>query len=105
VKEENSFKLAEEKFCEMTDFFKNSSSQNLELSELENYAKQNGSELIRRLLIGHLNERGMGDVGPELKKDDTILKKKAGFMDVIIFLFLAKLKFQDHAIEHRINLE
>ena len=34
----------------------NRSSHSLKLSELEIYANPNGSELLRRLLIGHLNE-------------------------------------------------
>ena len=55
MNKENSFKLSEEKFCEMTDYLRNSSSHHLKLSELEIYAKLNGSELLRRLLIGHLN--------------------------------------------------
>lgn len=47
----------------MTDFLKDKQSHNLELSELENYINQDGRELLRRLLIGHLEERGVGDIG------------------------------------------
>jgi len=72
VNKENSFKLSEEKFCEMTDYLRNSSSHRLKLSELEIYAKLNGSELLRRLLIGHLNERGVGDVGPSVIGNDGV---------------------------------
>lgn len=35
----------------------------MELSELENHIKHDGKELMRRLLIGHLAERGTGDIG------------------------------------------
>ncbi len=63
MKKDGSFQLAEEKFIDMTDFLKDKKSQNFELSELENYINQGGRELLQRLLIGHLNERGVGDVG------------------------------------------
>ncbi|KPA17646.1 hypothetical protein MHK_002180 [Candidatus Magnetomorum sp. HK-1] len=63
IKEKN-FCLSEDKFCEMVDYLKDFHSHNLDLNELENYLNPNGRELIRRLLIGHLNSRGLGDVGP-----------------------------------------
>jgi hypothetical protein len=63
MEEGNSFRFAEEKFCEMTDFLKNKQSHGLELSELENHIKQDGRELMRRLLIGHFSARGTGDMG------------------------------------------
>ena len=72
MNKDNNFKLSEEKFCEMTDYLRNSSSHSLKLSELEIYAKLNGSELLRRLLIGHLNERGVGDVGPSVIGNDGV---------------------------------
>ncbi|ETR65804.1 MAG: hypothetical protein OMM_13690, partial [Candidatus Magnetoglobus multicellularis str. Araruama] len=40
-----------------------SCSNSFELSELENYLRTNGSELLRGLLIGHLKSRGVGDIG------------------------------------------
>ncbi len=63
MEEGNGFQFAEEKFCEMTDFLKNKQSHDLELSELENHMKQEGRELMRRLLIGHFSARGVGDIG------------------------------------------
>jgi hypothetical protein len=57
------FQFTEEKFCEMTDFLKDKQSRHLELSDLENYLSQDGRELLRRMLIGHLEERGVGDIG------------------------------------------
>ncbi|MCP4349987.1 MAG: hypothetical protein GY795_31290 [Desulfobacterales bacterium] len=46
MEEDDSFRLAEDKFCEMTDFLKGDRSQNLELSDLENYTNKNGRELL-----------------------------------------------------------
>ena len=59
----NLFELAEKKFYKMTDFLENKNSYDLQLSELENYLKNDGSDLLRFLLIGHLNSRGVGDIG------------------------------------------
>ncbi len=70
--DKNHFHTAEEKFCEMTDFLKDKQSHNLELSDLESYINQDGRELMRRLLISHLNERGAGDIGVSVLGSDGI---------------------------------
>ena len=73
MEKESNFRLAEDKFCEMTDFLKDRRcSHNLELSELENYVNQNGRELLPGLLTGHLSERGVGDVGPSVLGSDGV---------------------------------
>jgi hypothetical protein len=72
MEDQNCFQFAEEKFCEMTDFLKNKQSHELELSELENHIKHDGRELMRRLLVGHLEERGVGDVGLNVTGTDGV---------------------------------
>ncbi len=47
----------------MTDFLKSKETTALNLSEIEDYIQKDGRELLRRLLIGHLEERGVGDIG------------------------------------------
>ncbi len=53
----NCFEFAEEKFFEMAGFLKSEESQNLDLSELENFLHREGRELLKRLLTAHLEER------------------------------------------------
>ena len=72
--EKNGFHLAEEKFGEMTEVLKNKQSHNFCLSDLENYLNQDGRELLRRLIIGHLEERGVGDIGFSVIGADGILR-------------------------------
>jgi len=57
------FSSAIEKFSEMTNYLNNKESFNLDLSSIENFINKDGKELLRRLLIGHLDERRYGDVG------------------------------------------
>jgi len=56
----------------MIDYLIDFHSHNLDLNELENYLNPNGRELIRRLLIGHLNSRGLGNVGPVVVGSDGL---------------------------------
>ena len=42
----------------------------MNLSELEEYLHEEGRELLRNLLTAHLEERGVGDVGPEIMGAD-----------------------------------
>lgn len=69
---DNSFLFAKEKFFKMTNFLKNKESQNLKLSKLEIFLHKEGKELLRRLLTGHLDERGVGDIGPSIIGADGI---------------------------------
>ena len=62
----NCFSLAENKFLQMIDFLKSNEASNLDLSEVEDYLQKDGRELLRELLSGHLEERGVGDVGPSV---------------------------------------
>ncbi len=60
----NCFSSAEDKFFKMTDFLKSKEANTLCLSEVEEYLQKEGRELLRQLLIAHLEERGVGDIGP-----------------------------------------
>ncbi len=44
----------------------------LYLSEVEEYLKEDGRELLRQLLPAHLEERGVGDTGPSVTGADGI---------------------------------
>jgi len=55
----NYLKIAEEKFFEMTDFLKKKESKNFVLSELEEYLHKEGGELLKLLLQGHIEKRGL----------------------------------------------
>ncbi len=68
----NSFSFAENKFFQMTDFLKSNEANNLDLSETEEYLQKEGRELLRELLIGYIEERGVGDVGPSVTGTDSL---------------------------------
>jgi len=64
----NSFSLAEEKLSKMTDYLKRKESFNLDLSDVEDYINNEGRELLKDILLGHIKERGVGDI------DHTLLE-------------------------------
>ncbi len=68
----NCFSFAEESFFQMTDFLKSNKANTLNLSEVEEYVQKDGRKLHRNLLIGYLEERGTGDVGPSVTGADGI---------------------------------
>ncbi len=72
MKNNDCFSFAEEKFFKMTDFLKSRDATKLYLSEVEEYLKEDGRELLRQLLIAHLEERGVGDIGPSVTGADGI---------------------------------
>ncbi len=71
---EEPFDAAREKFEEMVDQL--CSPQALEMShgELETLINSEGLELLRRLLQGHLDFRGTGDVGASVKGADGVVR-------------------------------
>ena len=56
----NSFKDAEIQFFNMTNLLKDKKITTLDLSAIEEFVQKDGRELLRRLLIGHFEERGVG---------------------------------------------
>ena len=68
----NRFSFAENKFLQMTDFLKSNKANSLDLSETEEYLQKEGRELLRDLLIGYLEERGIGDVGSSVTGKDSV---------------------------------
>jgi len=47
----------------MTDFLTSQNANHLNLSEVEEYLQTDGRQLLRNLLVGYLEERGVGNVG------------------------------------------
>ena len=69
-----SFSAAEEKFGEMKDFLQSPASQRLDLSGLENRLATDGRELLRQLLLAHVAERGVGDIGASVVGADGLMR-------------------------------
>ena len=69
---EDSFGVAEEKFFKMTDFLRSKKASTLDLSGVEEYLQKEGRELLRFLLIGYIDRRGVGDVGSSVIGADGI---------------------------------
>jgi len=69
MKNKNCFSFAEQKFLQMTDFLKSNDANSLNYCCVEEYLQKDGRELLKNLLIGYLDERGVvGDVGPSYWK-------------------------------------
>jgi hypothetical protein len=68
----NSFIDAEIKFFNMTDLLKDKKMKSLDLSDIEEYIQKDGRDLLKHLLLGHLEDRGIGDIGPGVIGSDGI---------------------------------
>jgi hypothetical protein len=71
---QNYFSAAEEKFGTMKEFLQSAASQQLDLSGLEERLSTDGRELLRHLLLAHLAERGVGNIGDSMLGSDGILR-------------------------------
>jgi hypothetical protein len=71
---QNYFSAAEETFGKMKEFLQSSASHQLDLSSLEERLSTDGRELLRHLLLAHLAERGVGDIGDSVLGSDGILR-------------------------------
>ncbi len=68
------FSEAEEQFVNMVDFLQSHASKRLDLSGLEAFLTHDGRHLLRRLLLAHLAERGVGDIGESVVGADGITR-------------------------------
>lgn len=71
---QNYFSVAEERFDAMRTFLQSPASQQLDLSALEDRLFHDGRELMRQLLIAHIAERGVGDIGARVMGADGIAR-------------------------------
>lgn len=69
-----SFANAENKFFQLTELLSNNHTKQMWLSEVESIVNNEGRELLRRLLQGHADERGLGDMGDFIKGSDGIVR-------------------------------
>lgn len=71
---EEAFDSAREKFEETVDQLCSPQALELTHGELETLINAEGMELLRRLLQGHLDFRGTGDVGASVKGSDGVVR-------------------------------
>ncbi len=69
---QNYFRQAEEQFSTMRQFLQSDASQHLDLSGLEEFLFSDGRTLLRHLLLAHLAERGVGDIGASVQGADGV---------------------------------
>ncbi|MCP4404969.1 MAG: ISKra4 family transposase [bacterium] len=69
---QNYFRQAEEQFSTMRQFLQSDDSQHLDLSGLEEFLFSDGRTLLRHLLLAHLAERGVGDIGASVQGADGV---------------------------------
>jgi len=68
----NCFTFAENKFLQMIVFLKDNEADCFTLSEVEEYLQKDGRELLKDLLIGYIEKRGVGDIGPSVTGVDGV---------------------------------
>jgi hypothetical protein len=68
------FSEVEEQFVTMTDFLRSHASKRLNLRDLETFLAHDGRKLLRQLLLAHLAERGVGDIGESVVGADGITR-------------------------------
>jgi hypothetical protein len=69
---EKPFDEAREKFEEIVDQLRSPQALKMDHSELETLTSAEGMEVLRRLLQGHVDFRGTGDVGASVKGADGV---------------------------------
>lgn len=69
-----SFTNAEKKFVQLTELLGNSHTKKMWLSEVESIVNNEGRELLRCLLQGHTDERGLCDMGDFITGSDGIVR-------------------------------
>lgn len=68
----DSFTDAENKFTQLIDLLSHNDTQKMWLSQIESIVNNEGKELLRRLLQGHVDGRGLGNMGDSIIGSDGI---------------------------------
>jgi hypothetical protein len=68
------FSEVEEQFVKMTNFLQSPAAKRLDLSGVEAFLAQDGRTLLRHLLIAHVANRGVGDIGEKVIGSDGIIR-------------------------------
>jgi hypothetical protein len=68
------FEEAERKFHELTALLKDGHTLRMKFSEIEKLIEKDGRELMRLLLQGHVDSRGMGDIGSSIEGTDNVAR-------------------------------
>lgn len=71
----SAFTSAEEKFLHLTELLSSNEAKKMRLSEVESMINNEGRELLRLLLQGHVNERGLCDIGDSVTGSDGIKRR------------------------------
>jgi hypothetical protein len=74
IKITNYYEAAECKFTELTETLKDHHTRTMNLSELEKLLQEEGRELLRLMLQGHLNARGQGHAGLGVEGADDVFR-------------------------------
>lgn len=69
---QNYFRQPEEKFSEMRDFLQSDDAKSLDLRGIEEFLVSDGRTFLRYLLLAHLSERGVGDIGASVHGADGV---------------------------------
>ncbi|MCP3941666.1 MAG: ISKra4 family transposase [Desulfobacteraceae bacterium] len=72
----DNFSEAAMKFEEMIKFLSSPESRELTHSEAESLLHTEGTELLRRMLQGHFDARGLGNIGPVIQGSDEVERSR-----------------------------
>ena len=70
----NFFEAAERKYFELTTYLEGSRAKGMKFTDLEKKVEVEGRELLRLLLQGHIDSRGIGDIGQSIEGSDGIFR-------------------------------
>lgn len=74
VSRSNFFEAAERKFSELTSCLSSRQTQAMKFTDLEKLIENEGRELLRLLLQGHVNSRGIGEIGLVIEGTDQVFR-------------------------------
>ena len=74
IETEDAFTSAEENFFQLKDLLSSSQTHKMRLSEVETMINSEGRELLRLLLQGHVDERGLCEIGDSITGSDGIVR-------------------------------
>lgn len=91
---EDAFDSAAEQFFNLKDLLSSNQIKQMRLSEVESVIDYEGRELLRLLLQGHVDERGLGDIGDSITGSDGIVRTHKRIRDRYIKTLFGTIKVE-----------
>lgn len=92
--EERDFSMSTNKFFEFLEKLMDTSSQNMQLSSIEELIAIEGRELLRTVLEEHIKQTGSGNIGDKLEGSDGIVRKNLREREVKVKTTFGEIQIQ-----------